>query len=86
MSVKSPACQRLVAELLRAPKDSVDHHIATYVKFHKDPEVLNLAYLILIEDPADSRAHAIARELWPFVQFTAMQQVVTAVVAPVVSA
>lgn len=68
MSVQSPACQQFCSELLTAPMESVDHRIGEYVSSHTDGEVLDLVYTMLDEDPPSSRAHEIARGLWPFVR------------------
>ncbi|MEV0247907.1 hypothetical protein AB0H76_15045 [Nocardia sp. NPDC050712] len=63
MSTHSPACQRLLAELLSTPKGSVDHDIAAYVRAHSPAEGWTLVLTAILEDaPQDTVG---ARRLWP---------------------
>lgn len=67
MTTHSPACQRVLAEFLSTPTDSIEHRIAEDVAPLTGAEAL--AYLLRMydEDPPMSSAFTAAQRLLPAV-------------------
>lgn len=65
MSTHSPACERVLRELLTAPTDSVAHRMAEDIEHLDDAETIAYLCEVVTEDPANTQPYAVAALLFP---------------------
>ena len=65
MTIHSAACELVLAELLSAPIESVDHRMAERIETLDDEHARDYLLEVFDEDPADSRPVVIGRRIWP---------------------